>query len=82
MNRQKELEVDPKVIKHMEFVEQLKKIDNNCNTTDASNDQSMFVLRILEKKIEEMKGPNVRGLQENCRVPAEDSQGTNKKMII
>ena len=50
LNRQKELEVDPKVIKHMEFVEQLKKIDNNCNTTDASNDQSMFVLRILEKK--------------------------------
>ena len=36
----------------MEFVGQLKKLDDdddNGNATDVGNDQSMFVLTILEK---------------------------------
>ena len=34
----------------MEFVGQLKKLDENYNATDDDNDQSIFVLTILEKK--------------------------------
>ena len=33
----------------MEFVEQLKKLDDNDNARNASNDQSLAVLPILEK---------------------------------
>ena len=33
----------------MEFVGQLKRLHANGNTTDAANDQSMFVLTILEE---------------------------------
>ena len=47
--RQKELETDPKAIQQMEFVGQLKKLVNSGNATDAGNDQSMFVIRILDK---------------------------------
>ena len=49
LSRQKELDADPKVIQEIEFVGQLKKLCNDGNATDAGNDQSMFVLTILEK---------------------------------
>ena len=49
LSRQKELDADPKAIQQIEFVGQLKKLDDDGNATDASNGQSMFVLAILEK---------------------------------
>ena len=49
LNRQKELDSDPKLIQQIEFVGQLKSLDTGYNATDANNDQSMFVLKILEK---------------------------------
>ena len=49
LSRQKELDADPKAIQQVEFVGQLKKLDTNGNTTDAGNDQSMFVFTVLEK---------------------------------
>ena len=49
LSSQKELDTDPKAIQQIEFVGQLKKLDGDGNTTDADNDQSMFVLTILEK---------------------------------
>ena len=42
LSRQKELDADPKVN------QQIRKLDNDSNTTDAGNDQSIF-LTILEK---------------------------------
>ena len=44
LSRQKELDGDPKATQQIEFVGQLKKLDN----TNA-NAESMFVLTILEK---------------------------------
>ena len=41
LSRQQELDADPKVIQQLEFVDDY--------TTDAGNDQSMFILTILEK---------------------------------
>ena len=41
MSRQQELDADPKVIQQIEFVDDY--------TTGAGNDQSMFILTILEK---------------------------------
>ena len=49
LSRQKELDVDQKTIQQIEFIAQLKKLDADDNATDAGNDQSMFVLTILEK---------------------------------
>ena len=49
LRRQKELDADPKAIQQIEFVGQLKELDAEDNTTDADNDQYMFVLTILEK---------------------------------
>ena len=50
MSRQKELDADPKAIQQIEFVDRLKKLDTDDNATDAGgNDQSMFVLKVLEK---------------------------------
>ena len=47
LSRQRELDADSKAIQQIEFVEQLKKLDNNNNNaTDEGNDQSMFVLTI------------------------------------
>ena len=44
LSRQRELDADSKAIQQIEFVEQLKKLDNNNNNaTDKGNDQSMFV---------------------------------------
>ena len=44
LSRQKELDADPKAIQQIEFVGQLKKLDN----TNA-NAESLFILMILEK---------------------------------
>ena len=52
LSRQKEWEADLNVIQLIKFVEQLEKLDNNSNATDARNDQSMLVLTILEKNKE------------------------------
>ena len=49
LSRQKELDADPKAIQQIQFVGQLRKLDNNDNTTDEGNDQSMLVLKTLEK---------------------------------
>ena len=57
MSRKKELDASPKAIQQIEFVGQLKKLDDDDDdhTTDAAgNDQSMFILVILEK-IQEMR---------------------------
>ena len=48
-SRQKKLNADPKSIQLVEFLGEIKKLDVNDNATDAGNDQSMFVLTILEK---------------------------------
>ena len=42
LSRQKELGNHPKAIQQIEYVRQLKKLDDNGNTTDPGNDQSMF----------------------------------------
>ena len=47
--KEKELDADPKATQYIEFVGQLKKIGADGNATDAGNDQSVFVLTILEK---------------------------------
>ena len=55
LSRQKELDADPKVIQQIEFVGQLKNRGPNDNATErGNNDQSKFVLKILEK-IKEMR---------------------------
>ena len=45
---------DPKSIQLIEFVGQLKELHANDNATDASNNQSLFVLTIF-KKIKEIR---------------------------
>ena len=50
LSRQIVLDANPKAIQQVEFVGQLKKLDGNGNATDAgNNDESMFVLTVLEK---------------------------------
>ena len=49
LGRQEELDADSKAIQQIEFFGQLKKLDGDGNATNASNDQSVFVLAILEK---------------------------------
>ena len=44
LNRQKELDADPKAIQHIEFVGQLKNEDG----INADGTQSTFILMILE----------------------------------
>ena len=48
MSQLKELDADPRAIHQVEMVGQWKKLDNNDNVTDVCNNQSMFVLMILE----------------------------------
>ena len=45
LSRQKELDADPKVIQQLEFVEQLKTINNNGNATDQDDDCINCLLR-------------------------------------
>ena len=52
MSRQKKLDAEPKSIQQIEFIGQLKKLDDYGNATNAGDDQSMFVLAILEKNKE------------------------------
>ena len=47
--RQDESDTDPKEIQQIEYVGQLKNLDDNNNAVDAHGKQSMFVLMILEK---------------------------------
>ena len=54
MSRQKELDADQKGSQLIELVRKFKKLDNNGNATDVGNDQSIFVLIILEKKQRKM----------------------------
>ena len=42
-------------MQQIEFVGQLKRLDNNDTVTDAGNDQSMIVSTILEKVKEGLK---------------------------
>ena len=49
LGRQEELDADSKAIQQIEFFGQLKKLDGDGNATNTSNDQSVFVLAILEK---------------------------------
>ena len=49
LSRQKQLNAVLKAIQQIEFVGRLKNLDANGNTIDAGNDQSIFVLTILEK---------------------------------
>ena len=51
---EKELDAGPEAIQQIEFVGHLKKLDGDDKATDASNDQTMFVLMIF-KKIKEMR---------------------------
>ena len=44
LSRQKALNADLNVIQQTEFVGQLRKLDDDNNTTDAGNNQSTFVL--------------------------------------
>ena len=46
---QKESDTDPKPIQHIEFLGQLKRLDDNDNGTDTGNDQTKFLLKILGK---------------------------------
>ena len=47
---QKELDTDRKATQQIEFLGQLKNLDADDNATDAGNDQSMFILTILEER--------------------------------
>ena len=50
LSRQKELDADLKAIQQIQFIGQLKKLDDDDdNAATAINDQFMFVLTILEK---------------------------------
>ena len=49
LNRQKELDADPKAIQQIKFVRQLNNVDNDYNDTDANETQLIFILMILEK---------------------------------
>ena len=45
------MDADSKAIQQIEFVEQLKQLDDNDNAADEGNDQSMFVLTFLETRL-------------------------------
>ena len=64
LNRQKELDADPKAIQQIEFVGQLKNVDNDYNAIDADGRQSMFILTILEK----IKETRLKLSQESVKV--------------
>ena len=49
LSKQNKLDGDPKAIKQMEFLGQLKNLDDNDNAVDVDGRQSMFVSTILEK---------------------------------
>ena len=51
LSRLKELDTDPKTNHQIEFVRQLKKLDDDGNGTDTVNDQTMFVLAAVSWKL-------------------------------
>ena len=48
-------DVVPKAFQKLEFVVQLKKLDDGYNPIDATNDQSIFFLTILLKKKQQQR---------------------------
>ena len=52
LSRQKQLDADPKAIQQIEFIGLLKKPDANYKATDASNNESMFILTTLNQRNE------------------------------
>ena len=50
LSRQRELNTDPKTVNQMEFVAQLKKLDNNgLAILNVCDKKSMFILSIFKK---------------------------------
>ena len=49
LSRQKKLDTNAKAIQQTDFVGELKKLGDDGNAADKSNDQSMFVLTNLDK---------------------------------
>ena len=49
LSRQKELDADTKAIQQIEFLRQLKNLNNDYNATNADGTQSVLILTILEK---------------------------------
>ena len=49
LRQQKELDIHQKAVQEIEIIGQLKKLGNNGDATDIGKNQSMFVLKILEK---------------------------------
>ena len=49
LSRQKELNADAKAIQKIEFVGQLKNLDNEYNAVNADGTQPMFILTIVHK---------------------------------
>ena len=70
LSGQEQLDADPKTIQQREFVGQLKKLDDNVNVTDDGNDQSMFVLTILEKN----KRITIKTLSRKCNSIIKDGR--------
>ena len=56
LSRQK-IDTDPKATQQTEFIQQLKNLDNIGNAADAGNNQTMFVLMILENSNKRSKFP-------------------------
>ena len=51
------IDTDPKATQQTEFTQQLKNLDNIGNAADAGNNQTMFVLMILENSNKRSKFP-------------------------
>ena len=49
LNRQQQLDADPKAIQQIVFGGKLKNVDDDCNAVNADGPQNIFVLTILEK---------------------------------
>ena len=84
LSRQKELDADPKAIQQIEFVGQLKKLNNDNNnnsnnntttttttTTNNNNPESMFILTI--KEIKDLKR-KIKILSRKCNIIITDGK--------
>ena len=49
LRKKKQLDAEPKAIQQIEFVEQLRTLNNNGDATDVGTHQNMFALTVLEK---------------------------------
>ena len=75
LNRQKELDADPKAIQQIKFVEQLKKLK-----AGNTNVESMFILMVLEK-IEKRK-KETKIFSRNTQLNKLKFEGKNKTGTI